>query len=77
MGILEKQLSGELIVLFIKCATSDKNADSHGKKFIMKVGQAAERSFSNFAKQKRPFRRNGLTSNDCLPYENLAPERKR
>ena len=22
-------------------------------------------------KQKRPFRRNGLTSNDCLPYENF------
>jgi hypothetical protein len=22
-------------------------------------------------KEKRPFRRNGLTSNDCLPYENL------
>jgi hypothetical protein len=22
-------------------------------------------------KQKRPFRRNGLTSNDCLPYEIL------
>ena len=27
--------------------------------------------FSVALKQKRPFRRNGLTSNDCLPYENL------
>jgi hypothetical protein len=70
-------LSGELVVLFIESATGNKNADGHLEKFIVKVGQAAERSFSNFVKQKRPFRRNGLTSNDCLPYENLAPERKR
>jgi hypothetical protein len=27
--------------------------------------------FSRAFKEKRPFRRNGLTSNDCLPYEIL------
>jgi hypothetical protein len=27
--------------------------------------------FRTAFKQKRPFRRNGLTSNDCLPYEIL------
>jgi hypothetical protein len=27
--------------------------------------------FSAALKEKRPFRRNGLTSNDCLPYEIL------
>jgi hypothetical protein len=27
--------------------------------------------FSTALKEKRPFRRNGLTSNDCLPYEIL------
>ena len=26
----------------------------------------------NSGHKKRPFRRNGLTSNDCLPYENSS-----
>ena len=30
--------------------------------------------FSAALKQKRPFRRNGLTSNDCLPYEKFESD---
>ena len=35
--------------------------------FLKKV----ELSKLNLRSQKRPFRRNGLASHDCLPYENL------
>jgi len=34
-----------------------------GLNFLAKLFQA------KFQKQKRSFRRHGLTSNDCLPYE--------